>query len=98
MSRVYDEFLLQLVQGPLTISRDLAPQDGENMGCEIIRTVMRLEYLGYRYRSHHRIPRPYVREVYSCGHNEESTLGTYNWRRPRKTGACFECSRIAGLL
>lgn len=99
MSRQYDEFLWRLGrERSITISTDLSPHDGENTGCEIIRTVMRLEYLGYRYPSRRRIPAPCVREIYSCGHVEESGLGTYNWRRPRKTGACFGCSRIAGLL
>lgn len=60
---------------------------------EVTRTVVRLEFAGYQYLRNYTVPRPYVREVFSCGHSEETTLGQYNWKRPRKTTNCFQCSK-----
>jgi hypothetical protein len=106
----YDDFLARLTHGPIPISESLGERDGEVMcvgcgqtgcaGCsvggpafDVTRTVIRLEFAGYQYRNRIK-PSPYVREVLSCGHNNETTVGQYRWQRPPKTATCFACSRI----
>lgn len=105
----YDDFLARLTHGPIPVSESLSDRDGEakcvgcgQLGCkgcsmggpafEVTRTVMRLEFGGYQYRNRYK-PSPYVREVLSCGHSQETTVGQYNWQRPPGTTTCFECSR-----
>jgi hypothetical protein len=63
---------------------------GPSLG--VTRTVLRLEYAGYRYGDHYRRLAPYVREVLSCGHTQDTAVGTYPWKRPRRTSVCGECS------
>jgi hypothetical protein len=98
----YDEFLARLKNGPILISVVVSVQDGEITHCghncfEVTRTVMRLEYAGYQSRKRLTVLSPYVREVYSCGHSDEYSVGSFNWQRPRKTTMCYECSKAVPL-
>jgi hypothetical protein len=98
VSHKYDDFLWRLCRGPILIEQDRVQQDGEmhetGRYYEVMRAVVRLEFAGFQYRS--RIPRPYVRVIYSCGHASETTIGQYNWQKPPKTAVCSECSLAAG--
>lgn len=101
MIRAYDDFLSKLTCGPIPVSDMLSDLDGETTLCgeasfQVIRTVMRLEFAGYQYGKYRKrsTPSPYVREVFSCGHSEETVLGCYAWHRPRKTASCYECSEV----
>jgi hypothetical protein len=100
MIHQYDDFLARLAHGPIVIADALACEDGEarciGNSFEITRTVMRLEYAGYQCRNR-RKPSPYIREVYSCGHSHEITLGSFNWQKPRKTTICCECAEVLPL-
>lgn len=93
--RRYDPFLCSLSRGAIVISDGLSPLDGETRCTgryfEVIRTVIRLEFAGYQFHNGLKAS-PYVREVYSCGHSHEWVLGSFNWRKPRKTADCFSCS------
>lgn len=90
----YDNFLARLKRGPIPISDSLSGLDGDTRCTgryfEVSRTVVRLEFLGYRQRGNLLVP--YLREVYSCGHSYESSVGSFCWTRPRKWTACMECS------
>jgi hypothetical protein len=88
--RAYSKFLERLKVAPLVFPRSLVFGEGDEGGQgDILRSVVRLEFSGYK-RSRGRDV-PCVREVLACGHWHESSLGNYGWQRPRKTAGCWEC-------
>jgi hypothetical protein len=106
-THVYDEFLAQLERRSLHVDGDFR-FDGEivwcgcdngkkpdsSCYCQVRRAVVRIEFLGYRkhrMRSHELIP--YIREVMSCGHWHEHSLGSYPWKRQTKYTACSACGK-----